>query len=318
MRSDSELWDFIIERFARNESVVLMVVAESSGSSPGRPGFKMAVSAGDISGSVGGGVMEVALVEKARLLLSAGSTPDSGPVRQVHRKNSEHGSGMICSGEQTVIIKKLDRNDEPTIKNIIDVFDDDRFVLSLSPDSVSVKKSPEPAGFERFTAKDYIYSEKLGRKNELFIIGGGHCALALSEVMSKLRFKINVFDDRPNLNTIEKNKFADQVSILESYDRIDDLVPAGASNYVVVMTIGYKYDKVVISRLLAKDFKYFGVLGSRAKMAVLIRELKQEGFDNARLDAIHTPIGMDINSRTPEEIAVSIAAQIISVKNEED
>ena len=81
------------------------------------------------------------------------------------------------------------------------------------------------------------------------------------------------------------------------------------------MTLGYRWDEIVIRKLLDKDFKYFGVLGSKAKMAILLSTLKNEGFPVDKLQNIHTPIGLAINSRTPEEIAISIAAEIIAVKN---
>jgi xanthine dehydrogenase accessory factor len=81
------------------------------------------------------------------------------------------------------------------------------------------------------------------------------------------------------------------------------------------MTLGYSSDEEVIRSLIKKDFRYFGVLGSRAKMAVLMNHLENEGIPAAHLSRIHTPIGLPINSHTPEEIAVSIAAEIISVKN---
>ncbi len=81
------------------------------------------------------------------------------------------------------------------------------------------------------------------------------------------------------------------------------------------MTVGYKFDEIVIRGLLDKDFKYFGVLGSKAKMATLFKNLTKEGFSKEKLNKIHTPIGLPINSRTPEEIAVSITAEIIAVKN---
>jgi xanthine dehydrogenase accessory factor len=81
------------------------------------------------------------------------------------------------------------------------------------------------------------------------------------------------------------------------------------------MTLGYESDATVIRKLFDRDFKYFGVLGSRAKMATLWRQLKNEGFYAEKLNRIRTPIGIEINSRTPEEIAVSIAAEIIAVKN---
>ena len=81
------------------------------------------------------------------------------------------------------------------------------------------------------------------------------------------------------------------------------------------MTLGYKSDEIVIRSLFEKDFKYFGVLGSKAKMKTLLTSLAKQGFPAERLKQIRTPIGLPINSRTPEEIAISIAAEIISVKN---
>ncbi|MBP6005280.1 MAG: XdhC family protein, partial [Pyrinomonadaceae bacterium] len=169
--------------------------------------------------------------------------------------------------------------------------------------------------FTRTSETEFIYSEKLGTANELFIIGGGHCALALSEMMSKLDFRISVFDDRPELNTIRKNQFVDEITIIEGYEKIGDHIPNGDDIYVVVMTLGYKFDEIVIRSLFDHDIGYFGVLGSRAKMKTLMTALENEGFDRERLARIRTPIGIPINSHSPEEIAVSIAAEIISVKN---
>src|SRR4051794_39571341 len=105
MPRDHDVWQFIAERLARGEAVILLTVADSQGSSPGRAGYKMAVAAdGELMGSIGGGIMEVNLVELAR----NGKLNEYKALRQVHRRNSENASGMICSGEQTVILKHLD------------------------------------------------------------------------------------------------------------------------------------------------------------------------------------------------------------------
>src|SRR4029078_7379634 len=99
---------------------MLLVVATSSGSSPGRPGYKMAVAEdGQLIGSIGGGVMEVNLVDGARTLLSSSSrsneSPPSDIKEQVHRKNVPNSSGMICSGKQTVLFKFLTPEDIDTV-----------------------------------------------------------------------------------------------------------------------------------------------------------------------------------------------------------
>jgi len=239
--------------------------------------------------------------------------------RQVHRKKSPDTSGMICSGEQAIIFFKLSQNNLPTIRKVIRALKKHLpAVLQISNLKFQIAEDlPNNFDFqfEQTDASAFLFQEKLGFKNRLFIIGGGHCALALSDLMSKMDFYITLFDDRPNLNTLEKNKFVHAKQIVESYVQIDEFIPSGANHYVVVMTLGYKTDEIVIRRLLDKKFKYFGVLGSRAKMATLLKELKKEDFPEEKLSQIHTPIGLPINSRTPEEIAVSIAAEIIAVKN---
>ncbi|MBK8303453.1 MAG: XdhC family protein [Chloracidobacterium sp.] len=291
---------------------MLLVVAESHGSSPGRAGYKMAVAAdGELTGSIGGGVMEVKLVEQSFELLSVASASADAYqklIEQEHRKNAVHPSGMICSGRQTVILRQLTRDDSKTIDSIIAA------VENKEPLSLTI--TPKHLNSEvEISETDFVYTENLGPKNELYIIGGGHCALALSEIASRLDFRISIFDDRPELNTLEKNQFADDITIIDGYEQIGDHIPDGDNIYVVVMTLGYATDEIVIRSLFDRDFEYFGVLGSKAKMKTLLSTLEKEGFDRSRLSRIRTPIGVHINSRTPEEIAISIAAEIILLKN---
>ena len=324
MPKEIELWQFIGDRLKRGESVVLLVVAESHGSSPGRAGYKMAVAEnGDLIGSIGGGVMEVNLVEQARAILSesqhVGSEVTTALIEQEHRKNSDHPSGMICSGRQTILQRIFNSADLPHVTAAFNALSNSADAwMTLSENSFAVGQAEActlNTSFKRHSESEFTYIEKLGPKNQLLIIGGGHCALALSELMSRMDFTIKIFDDRPELNTLEKNEFAYEITIIDGYDKIADPVASGENIYIVVMTLGYKTDEIVIRHLLGKQFKYFGVLGSRAKMATLLRELKSEGYPQDQLDTIRTPIGIPINSHTPEEIAVSIAAEIISVKN---
>lgn len=304
---------------------MLLVVAESSGSSPGRQGYKMAVGTdGKLSGSIGGGLMEVNLVEESRRLLSLPLSIAGGFREQVHRKNTEHASGMICSGQQTVISFLLSREYSATIESIVECLQrgenicveiSNETLRELPPATAGGTDKKRDTTFQKHGDKVFLYTEHLGFANDLYIIGGGHCALALSEIMSKMDFHISLFDDRPDLNTLEKNRFAHEIKIVDGYERIGDHVREGERSYVVVMTLGFESDARAIRSLIGKDFKYFGVLGSNAKMTTMLKELIKEGVPRAMLDRIRTPVGIPIHSRTPEEIAVSIAAEIISVKN---
>ncbi len=328
MPNELELWQFVSLRLSSAQPVMLLVVAESAGSSPGRAGYKIAVAAdGKLCGSIGGGVMEVNLVEQSRAILRAASEPGAVAtgfqnaviVEQDHKKNARNPSGMICSGRQTVIFRLLTPENTKSVTAIVKAFETGT-PLAATLTSTELEVGPTEVGtldfyFERRGDHDFIYKEKLALRNDLSIVGGGHCALALSELMSRLDFRISIFDDRPDLNTIEKNRFADQITIIEGYDTIGELIASGPNTYVVVMTLGYNSDETVIRGLIAKHFKYFGVLGSKAKMKTLLRNLEKKGISKERLARIRTPVGLPIKSRTPEEIAVSIAGEIIAVKN---
>lgn len=327
MEKELELWRFAAERLRRDETVMLLVVARSQGSSPGRPGFKMAVATGEMCGSIGGGVMEVRLVEQAKKILGAAGKAEnpalrarrSAVVRQVHQKNSPDTSGMICSGRQTVIFFRLDAEHLEVVRKIVCALEN-RQAKKLLISNSEVRITDNESGdfdfrFEQSGENEFSYEEQLGFKNRLYIVGGGHCALALSEIASKMDFHISLFDDRADLNTLAKNRFVHEKKIIESYEKIGDFIPPSPNAYVVVMTLGYKSDETVIRKLIDKDFKYFGVLGSRAKMKTLLKNLEKENFPKERLARLRTPIGLKINSRTPVEIAVSIAAEIVSVKN---
>jgi xanthine dehydrogenase accessory factor len=326
VHKELELWQFIADRLRRDQSVMALVVAESSGSSPGRQGYKMAVGAdGKLCGSIGGGVMEVNLVEQARADLRVHSFSEAGLrshlVQQEHRKNSQHPSGMICSGRQTLIVTRLEPEDMPAVAVIIDELRSGRKPwLTLTEEwfrAASEDSEPQNSPLPFFECAEdlFTYTDKLGRANELFIVGGGHCALALSELMTRLDFRVSVLDDRPELNTVAENRFADEVIIIDRYDNIASYIPWDEEIYIVVMTLGYLTDEIVIRALVNREFKYFGVLGSKAKMATLINDLKKDGIAVEKIARIHTPIGLPINSHSPEEIAVSIAAEIIAIKN---
>ena len=167
-----------------------------------------------------------------------------------------------------------------------------------------------PASFHDYQpGPAWRYREQLGFRDQLVIVGGGHVSLALSQVASHLEFEITVLDDRADLPTLENNYFAHHRQRVE-YETLG--VPPGPHRYVVVMTVGYRTDAVVLRRLLGHQYRYLGVLGSATKVAELRRVLAAEGCD---LSELRGPVGVPISSRLPEEIAVSVAAELIAVRN---
>lgn len=315
------IWQFIADNILKHTPVMLLYVLESNGSSPGRQGFAMTVnSLGEMEGSIGGGIMEHKFVEMAKTQLLISPEPVADVRKQIHDKQAaKNQSGMICSGDQTIFLYKIQYKDTATVAQIIDSLRQNKNGrLQLSPDGISFSEDiPDEAFyFKNLSAENWLFQEKVGYKNRLFIIGGGHCALAFSKLMSGMDFYLHLFEHRDDLHTLQKNEFVHQKTIIDDYSELKNLISSGANNYVVVMTVGYRTDVLAIHSLLGKDFKYFGVLGSQKKIAKLFSDYIAEGIDETILKKIHAPIGLAIKSETPEEIAVSIAAQIIQVKNQ--
>jgi xanthine dehydrogenase accessory factor len=128
-------------------------------------------------------------------------------------------------------------------------------------------------------------------------------------------FYIRVYDERKDLKTMTENDAAHEKYFVNDYTALKEMIPSGNNHYVVIMTFGYRSDDIALKALLEKKFKYFGLLGSKKKIEKLFDDYRKEGISEERLQRIHTPVGLAINSQTPEEIAVSIAAEIIKIKN---
>ena len=307
-----DILHYILSKLNNNINTYLLCVVKSEGSSPGRAGFKMAVAAdGTFSGTVGGGIMEFKMVEKVKDLLD----------RQIHslflqeqyhdKVHSKNQSGMICSGSQIIAFVPLLVKDISLLKNLIS---SDNTNLLISEKGITTTNIAA-SGFTYTSETEWQYSESTHQKPVIHILGGGHCGLALSQLMNFLGFYIHIYDNREQLNTLEDNVYADEKHIVP-YDTIGESIKLSNADYMVIMTIGYRTDKIVLKQLIHKPVKYLGLLGSVQKKETLFAELKTEGFSEQLLSLVHAPTGINIESKTTQEIAVSIAAEIIRIKNQ--
>lgn len=309
------IWDFIRKKISNDQKVILMVVIDSTGSSPGRPGFKMVVADdGKMIGSIGGGIMEYNLVELAKNQFAI----NTGIFlkRQNHSSHDKHdSSGMICSGSQIIAFYPLDRTYLPIIKSIEDA-DGGKIVFSES--GILFNREVNATDEYIIDIRDenkWSLTEQLGFKNFLFIFGAGHVSISVSKIFKQLGFHITVFDNRDKqLTTFKSNSYANSKRIID-YKNAEKYIPDGDNIYVVIMTFAHKSDSKVLRKLIDKKIKYLGMMGSDEKVASVFKKLEGKGISPKKLSKVNAPIGLSINSQTPDEIAVSIAAKIIAVKN---
>ncbi|HNP54098.1 MAG TPA: XdhC family protein, partial [Ferruginibacter sp.] len=267
--------------------------------------------------SIGGGMMEHKLVELAKAML-AGET-ETKVFRQIHEAGvSQHRSGMICSGEQTVLLHPVSAADTGLIESITEAWNQLTPVLLEIADE-GLRVWPVQGFRDTYFAMEsdtrFVYREYIGFRQVLQVVGGGHCALALSKLMAGMDFFIRVLDDRPGLSTMESNAYAHEMVTLESYEQLERHCQSGDRVYTVIMTFGFRTDDQAFRSIAAMPFRYIGILGSQHKMKTLFDQYRLEGMPESFLQRVRTPIGVSINSQTPEEIAISIAAEIIAEKN---
>ncbi|NOQ26696.1 MAG: XdhC/CoxI family protein [Bacteroidales bacterium] len=313
------IWSFIREELSEDNNVVLITIVERNGSSPGIVGFKMVVSeTGAMNGSIGGGIMEYNMVEVAKKEAKSGNQK-AFIKKQIHKQDAgKDKSGLICSGEQSHVFIPLNKSNFDIINNIVIKLDiGENGALCLSPHGISFDENkilPKEISFEFNDENNWKYKEQLGLKDTIYIFGAGHVSLPLSQIFRVLDFKVVVLDDRKDLSTFEDNMYAHRKEIID-YKALADIVPEGEYTYAVIMTVGHKSDELILKQLAPKNLKYLGMIGSKNKVKNIYESLINEGISEKFLAKVDAPIGLAINSKTTAEIAISIAAKVIEVKN---
>jgi xanthine dehydrogenase accessory factor len=314
-----KLWIYISDKISFNNNIVLLIVTNASNASPGKTGFKMAIADDGTSiGTIGGGVMEFDIVTEIRN--SFLNNEKINCIRKLHHSNFASGekSGLICGGVQTVLFKSLTKDNIDVVQNIISSLAKmESGLLSITEESLLFMPQKSKSNhllLSKEQDEGWIFEENVGTLDTIYVVGSGHVGLAVSRIMSTLDFYVVVFDHRSDVQTIKENRFANEI-IITQYDQIDKHIVEGQNKYVVVVTPSHDGDKDALKAVLNLDLKYIGSMGSSKKIKSIFNQLKEDGFSTQELEKIHTPIGLEIEAETPEEIAISIAAEIIEVKN---
>lgn len=161
--------------------------------------------------------------------------------------------------------------------------------------------------------RDFYFLELIINQPVVYICGGGHISLCLAPLVKMAGFGSVVIDDRPEFADGGRFTMADRV-LVRDFRGIFQGLALNAQSYLVIVTRGHLHDKDVLAQALTQPVAYVGMIGSRRKRQLIYQALEEEGFAPERLAAVHSPIGLPIGAETPEEIAISIVAQLIAVR----
>jgi len=158
-----------------------------------------------------------------------------------------------------------------------------------------------------------IYIEPILPDAKLIIFGAGHITRNLAPLMKGAGFNVSVVEDSPDL--LQKDKFPETEDLIQTdMEQFARDLPSDTHTYIVLLSRGFSKDKTILTQLIRKDFKYIGMIGSLRKINAMREDLQKERAPEEAFSKLKAPVGLDIGAETPEEIAISIAAEIIAVK----
>lgn len=251
----SELFETAASLQRAGQPFVMAVVVETSGSTPRGPGARMLIPAsGETLGTVGGGVVEHAVIDQARGLLRLG-----GPARMARFDLlGQENSDGICGGAMAVFL-------------------------------------------EPFVARRRVH-----------LFGAGHVAEELAPLLHRLDLTVVLHDFREE--RLNRSTFDPCERRLGPFGNVLERLNAAPDDLAVIMTPSHTDDYVVLRQLVEVELFYLGVMSSRRKKGELLARLEADGVSVERRDRVTMPVGLPIGSKTPAEIAVSIAAELISLR----
>ncbi len=330
------IFDSIIALLKQNENFAVATIVNRSGSAPRDTGTRMLIKKdAQIIGTIGGGILE-AKVQRLAADVLANRTP------MIHQfaLNAEETSnmGMICGGNVRVMIQFMDASAPYPLRLFqavshacqtrqkawlvtpisqspdwfqIMITDDDRIIAQNSdvPWANFISKTFRPEIIDH-NGIEYLV-EPLNSDGAVYIFGAGHISQKLAPLTHLVGFHTIVLDDREAFANRKLFPSADDIQVLKAFETAMAPLPIDQDSYLVIVTRGHSHDKTILGQALKTSAGYIGMIGSRRKRNDIYTALKHEGFDDDDFKRIFSPIGLNIGAETPEEIALSIVAELV-------
>ncbi|AOY76458.1 XdhC family aldehyde oxidoreductase maturation factor [Clostridium formicaceticum] len=339
-----EILNQLMQMVDERENFVLATIVDMDGSTPRGKGSKMVIRRdGSIFGTVGGGKIEALTIQLAKETFQDKKTT----LHDFSLSSKDASSiGMVCGGHVKMLIEFIDLSNEAVFQIFLQAI---KLVKEQKNFTILTKLADDSAGS---TSEKWIYIQKeacyegwgipkevtqascgedikiIEHNKDIYIVepfcshekviilGAGHVGKAVAEVTKMLDFRTIVVDDREEFANKKRFPTADEVCVVDSLNNILDTIEIDNRSYAIIVTRGHLYDKVVLAQLLKTNAKYIGMIGSRTKTNIILKELLEEGYASSDIERVYAPIGIKIFAETPEEIAVSIAAELIKVRRQ--
>ena len=319
----SDFWNAAYNSLIKGEAIIICFVVDQTKGSPGTSAARMFVDVkGKIRGTIGGGIMERRVIDRCVERLKKGVLFDPKLEVLEHRENSgSQSSGLICGGSQTNLELALTSEKHVEIaKEISKAASDGTGSLIFSHNKMElVEETVEKTVLTKYDKSndDWKVMMPLSNHRRIVVFGGGHCGVALSNTMQRLDYDVTIVESREGLSTLKGlNKSVKR--IITDFEKAEQYIKHKSNTIAIVMTYSMASDILALSGIIDKDFKWIGLMGSQSKITRIKNKLREQGFSDLQINKIVVSVGIGFNSDTPEEIAVSIAAKILHVREKGD
>ncbi len=316
------------------QDFALAMITDKDGISPRDVGTLMLVEKGGACvGSVGGGTLEAAVIDRAKVVIREGK-----PAAMMHDNLAVENPSLACGCKTTLYIDFVDAKNPVYLEiytSMADLYAEGgraRFGMLpagictcseflLCPDGELIGAPDEALGTVSYSGKPFealevlggmIYVVPVGAQPKAIVLGGGHVGSKVAPLLDFCGFDTVVLEDREPL--VAPGRFPEDVRVkfIETFEQgVFDAEPCNEDTYVIIATRSHELDRSVLEQALRTKAYYIGMMGSRSKRDRVFEYLKSRGFTDADLARVHAPIGLALKAKTPQEIAVSIAAEMI-------
>ncbi|MDB2499469.1 MAG: XdhC family protein [Opitutales bacterium] len=313
-----EFWNKVVYELDCYSKVFVAIVVEHKKGTPGTSrAMMLRTEAGEVLGTIGGGVMESRLLDEAEGAIER-STPEPQLKTLVHRQSKDHvESGLICGGSQTVVTLVLNPDHRRVLYEVCSCLrqgNAGRLIISPAGISLESESIEDPSCSLQAVEQNWEAAIGLLNRRRVLIVGCGHCGAALARQMDLLGFHVTVVESRIGLPSTEN--LPKRVQVLNKpYSEAAKDLEFAILTFAVVMTPSYLDDVDALASLLPEALPFIGVMGSPSKLQKIKEKLYARGFNDSDWDRVTAPVGLPVNSDTPAEIGVSVAAQILQLTN---
>jgi xanthine dehydrogenase accessory factor len=301
----NEVSDRVRNWFAGGKRVVLATLVDTEGPSPRDEGAMFAVSSEhDLAGAISGGCVESTIVDIADAIF------DGGPARRVSMgPDDDFDGGPTCGGTLHIVVRELDA---ATFDAFVSAQDrGESFSLALGVDAPhDMRVLHDPGEISRCNERTFVLS--YGPPPKMFVIGAVDVARPLLTYAKTLGFAVTIVDPRAPFAV--PARFPGAEVLVAWPDEVLERAAVEERDVIVSLAHDPKFDVPGIAAALRTPAYYIGAMGSRGTTARRNEALRERGFTDADIARLHAPIGLDLGSRSPEEIALAIVAEIVKEK----